>query len=142
MAAEDIRYLWGAYVMGDIGEFFPKNMNPTQFTEMFFDAADRFDMEHIVQVKGRPIGLIIAHVNEFKFEPHAVWFNWATPRQILQGSAKYLDKMRRDRWGLIHVPEEFRGFMLHLCKYGIVRKVGRYQFHPHGEHHVFETVER
>ena len=128
--------------MGDMNEkLFPPNMNPKQFTELFFDLLDAFSTEHVVEAEGRPIGIIAAKQQGLAFEPHAVWFQWATKRQILQGAAKYLNK-RREEWGLIHVPSEYRGFMMHLTKYGVVRPVGQFLYHPEGQYYVFETVRR
>ena len=143
MEPSDIRYAYGAYMIGGFSEdLFPKGMTPKQFTELFFDRTDLFDMEHVVEFSGRPIGIIAAHGNEDVFEPHAHWFSWATPRQILQGSAKYLDKMRQHRWGVIHIPEERKNFMLHLAKYGLVRPVGKFDHHPKGRSYVYETITR
>ena len=138
-----MRFAWGAYAMGYFPAMFPKGMSAKQFTEMLFDVLDLFASEHVVEDNGRPVGLIAAKGEDSFFEPHAQWFPWATSRQILAGSAKYLDKQRRaGRWGLIYVPADHRDFASHLCRYGLLRSVGQFMHHPQGQRYVFETVRR
>lgn len=71
-----------------------------------------------------PIGLVGANFNQHRMEVHAVWLPWASRRNILEASLKFLNFMRARHLVLIFVRKETRHFFEHLCRYGVLRNVG------------------
>ena len=83
---------------------------------------------------GLPVGLILMNITGSLLEPHAFWFPEASPRikleSILRWLVEYKSKYRLFLWIR---PKDWK-FYDHLCKYGVLRTVGKYRkFFDDGE---------
>ncbi len=56
--------------------------------------------------------------------PHVYWFPWATTRNKIECSLRFLLEMK-ERFNLIVVslPQDV-DFFMHLCRYGVIRRIG------------------
>jgi len=88
-----------------------------------------------------PVGLAKAMYNEWKLEPHADWFPWATPRNKLRCSVAYLYKQRCSKdvgVTIVHAQKEAAHYFRHLKKYVPLYPVGKIPAgHPEGDDFVF-----
>ncbi len=134
---ETRRHLFAAYQMGGttpILDLLPDRMNPTEFETMMTDHLSIFDK--IWAVNGeRPLGIIVTRGAEI----HALWYGWATPRQRLEGSARWLDEYRKKNWGIVVIPSEQMDFFNRLKDYGLLVRVGTFAHHPEGRKAVYEV---
>jgi len=80
-------------------------------------------------LRDKPIGLIVTSPTLRYAEPHAVWMPWASPRDILQTSVYFLNELKGEARFLITAREADRTFFDHLCKYGLIRTVGKLRDH-------------
>ena len=141
MTESDFRWLWAAYRKGGF-ETLPENMDIDEFTAAAFDHLNRFTEQFVVETD-RPVGLILTLTDGYRFEPHAIWFPWASRRNILEGTLKFLSQERRDRLGIIYMAMEFKRFLEQLARYGVIRRVGtvRNFFKPGEDALFFHTQE-
>tara|TARA_R110002020_G_scaffold333976_1_gene549358 strand:- start:642 stop:1025 length:384 start_codon:yes stop_codon:yes gene_type:complete len=93
----------------------------------------------------KPVGLgFFVQMNEKLFDLHAVWFPWASPREILTATARFLNDQRNEKSILITSEDKTRANFIHMCKYGLLRLVGKVEHYFEGERpaHVFQSVRR
>ena len=76
----------------------------------------------------RPVGVLISRNGGQHPAIHALWFKWATARQILECSSKYLCLLRDEHtMGFVQHEVENRQydrFFDHLTDVGLLRRVG------------------
>ena len=138
-----MRWLWAAYQKGGI-ELVPRDLDMRQFEAAAYGYLEGFSEQFIVESK-MPVGVIATLTDGYRFEPHTDWFPWATPRNILEGSVKFLSNERKDRVGIIymHDTEKNKTFLNQIARYGIIRRVGTVKnfFAPGDDAVFFQTQE-
>ena len=91
---------------------------------------------------GLPVGMILMNITGKFLEPHAFWFPEATPRIKLESILRWLVEYKsRYRLVLWIGPKDWK-FYDHLCKYGVLRTVGKYRkfFDDGGDAFLFQGV--
>ena len=84
--------------------------------------------------KGLPVGFVLMNITGTMLEPHAFWFPEATPRIKLETILGWLIDYKARYRLFIWVRQKDWKFYDHLCKYGVVRTVGKYRkFFDDGE---------
>lgn len=80
-------------------------------------------------------------IKDNRMEPHVFWFPWASPRNKIEGTMKFLNVMRKAWTTIIYSEETNRKFFKHIEKYGVIRQVGKiHNYFPNGEDaSVFQT---
>lgn len=159
---EDLKWIGAAWAKGaldDYDEIFRQEMSPQEFKETFirhfeenFNAGWTFfaGTEDI-----KPIGFAVAWMRGRVMEMGAFeWFPWASPRNILESSANFLDLTRKSVWDMERdVGDPLRYFTVlqfahmkdnkfytSLCKRGILRRVGHLtDFYPEAPCVLFQT---
>ncbi len=122
-----MRWLYVAYVKGAFKA--PEGMSPLEFDEwMGASLRAMFGMVYALTApfdgEDRPVGLVAAHEKDHRIEPHVIWFPWATPRNKIECSVKFLHSMRFTNVIVIYTPKEDRRFYDHLLRYGMMKVVG------------------
>lgn len=137
----DFRWLWAAYKKGGM-DGIPPDLDMDQFIAAAYGHLEKFTEQFIVETD-RPIGVIVTLTDGYKFEPHAIWFPWASPRNKLEGSLKFLGTERKDRLGIIYMDIEEKRFLVQLTRYGVLRRVGTVKsfFEPGRDAVFFQTQE-
>lgn len=76
------------------------------------------------------------------YAPHAIWFPEATGRNKTEGVAEFLIWLKRSGLLLIYSEAKNVKFFLHLCKYGILRPVGKIRgwFADGSDCHLFQGI--
>lgn len=72
-----------------------------------------------------PVGLVIGSTQGHRLFPHAIWFPWASPRNILEGTLVFLrDSIEANMLVVIASGTKFLPFFTKLHRYGILRRCG------------------
>lgn len=74
-----------------------------------------------------PVGWMLTKSDGYRVEPHVEWFPWSSDRAKLEACVAFLNKLRKTHLALLHIHLEERGFFDHMCRYGILRRVGTVQ---------------
>ena len=137
----DFRWLWAAYRKGGV-EAIPRDLDMEEFLAAAFGHLEKFSEQFMVETD-RPVGVIVTLTDGYRFEPHAVWFPWASPRNKLEGTLKFLSQERKDRMGIIYLDMGQKRFLEQLARYGVVRRVGTVKsfFEPGKDAVFFQTQE-
>jgi hypothetical protein len=100
-------------------------------TEMYVGIAPNSESREHTEI---PVGIfIVTRWHNTLGEPHTFWFPWATPRNKIEVTLKFLTEMRRDMTLLLFVREEFVKFFDRMKEYGVVRHCCKLQkIYPDG----------
>jgi hypothetical protein len=148
-----MKWLWAAYRRGVFDRLpeFPQGMDTFQFqtaflnavSEKLFSAGGEIWLFIAPTVRGEiPIGMVNATPSAGHLQPHVVWFPEASGRNKMECTLKWLVEMKKtwkiDIWAN---PDDYQ-FFWHLCKYGVLRTVGKYRkFFPNGhDAYLFQSV--
>ena len=138
MDDEHLRYAFVAYKKGaldHIGEQFKSHeMTPAEFKDAFIEhSALRYDDAWVFYATSRrgeyePVGYISITRTKFidpVFIVDIVMFPWASTRNKLESIANWVNDMRRLVGVTYFAPYgDEKRFCEHLCRHGIVRRVG------------------
>ena len=96
------------------------------------------------QYKGRgPIGIILVKSNDWKIEPHAVFFPWATKKNILRSAVAFFQWARNSRkigCVLTSVLPDGKNLYDRVCKYGVLHYVGKVvNGDPRGDEYLYSV---
>ena len=74
-----------------------------------------------------PVGLaVVRYHDEDKVAwPHAVWFPEASARNKMEITVAFLVQLKKSAEVLITSEEKNKLYFKHLCKYGVIRRVGK-----------------
>ena len=144
-------YLWAAYRMGTFGNF-QVGLDRNEFRELIFGTIHGLfkvggDAFALLAKRGdgteAVMGVVTVMPHQLQMWPHVNWFPWSTLRNRIECALRFLLETK-ERCNLIIVasPKDV-DFFLHLCRYGVVRRIGTGRGWL-GEHNVvlFETVRR
>ena len=137
---DDMKWLWAAYRRGVFAHLpeFPDGMDTFDFQTTILGVLS----ENIFGRKGEawlfiaqtprgeiPVGMVIAVPNRGHIEPHVFWFPEASARNKLECAIKWLHEMKKT-WKIdLWIRASDWQFYDHLCKYGLLRTVGKYRKH-------------
>lgn len=133
---EDLRWFYGGYVKGAFKEHFPDGLNAQGFIAAVNEISDRAikTVEISDGNNKRPLGVITERIEHGMVEAHVVWMPWTTARNRIEGAIRYINDIRKvpNIWGgkpdrliaLFAVEGEDKVLMTHICRYGILRRVG------------------
>jgi hypothetical protein len=71
-----------------------------------------------------PVGFVVLSNFQEVLYPHVFWMPWATPRNKMETSVRFLADLNKEHNVMVIVPKETFGWFSHLGKYGVLRKVG------------------
>ena len=57
--------------------------------------------------------------------PRLVWFPWASVRNHLESSIKFLDEQRKENLILIYDNKKSHSFYVRMAQYGLLKRVGK-----------------
>lgn len=153
---EDFQWLFAAYKMGKFEEF-PQDLGRYEFQDAFMEVLTRDWHEAYLlsamhpRGPNTPVGLVAMRVRDNRgdrltVEPHVTWFPWASLRNKIETTVKFINHQRVDRFVLIFADKEAQPFFEKSIKrYGILRTSGGYisKYPPHnnGPAYIFESKE-
>lgn len=81
-----------------------------------------------------PVAMISIAYQEHRAYPHAVWFPEASPRLRLEIGLKFLVQLKENNLVLIYAKDETVRYFRHMCRYGVLKAVGKIQsYHAKGD---------
>lgn len=157
LEAKDVRWLWAAWRKGDLAEFIANaravGLAPPADTRASFDAwvaglVSSFEVYAIAAPnpqapKDEPlviVGLVGIDRVHAAFMPRFWWMSWATARNKIEGSVRFLVDTRKEGVVLFHERDET--FMKHMARYHLTRRVGfipRY-YHDRATAHIWRSI--
>jgi hypothetical protein len=152
--ADHIRWLFAAYKTGSFPENgrFPPGLSAPEFQrEAVVMLRELIQAGHdgvmLVDRDGQHVGFVtvwrVVHPAQVpQFYPHVIWFSWATARNKLECALNFLVEMKKEALGIVMTEPENWRFFGHLCKYGVLRRVGTFRgYWADGrDAGIFETV--
>lgn len=140
MSHEHLGYIWAAYKRGSFGKYdgIPGDMDVDEFRWVMTDRLGKYiDAGGSVVmpiVDGIPVGMIVVSHDNNRAYPHVAWFPEATPRLRVDIGARFILSLKKTHLVMIATQEGNLGYFRHLCKYGLLRAVGKVQgYYPDGE---------
>ena len=131
-AEDDIGWMYASYKKGAFGPVFPPGLSGPEFREEAARFMGRQQRAWTVMARMRgsqsaqwPIGLVAGVADGHKLFPHALWYPWASERNILEGVLGFL-RAATDAGYLVIIPsgDKYRPFFTKLMRYGILKRVG------------------
>lgn len=107
---DDAKWFYAAYKKGDfddLDEIFQDELKPAEVLwtiGQLFEGEEWFILEAKTPKGIAPVGLV-SGVNGAVYAPHAIWFWWATPRNKLECSVKFLSEIGRETTMVITAPK-------------------------------------
>ena len=90
-----------------------------------------------------PIGIILIYGDDWKIEPHASFFPWATKKNILRSAVAFFQWARNTRkvgCVLAFVLPEGKNLYDRVCKYGVLHYVGKIvNGDPRGDEYLYSV---
>lgn len=131
----DAKWIWAAYKRGEANfapALWPAGMSNNDSDLTLWQILNQenwliFMMEAEVGVKGRiPVGLAQLIVYEGFYWLHFEWFWWASPRNKIESTLKFLRKMGEDYPMLmaVEIDKPIRRTLEHMMRYGLVKRIG------------------
>lgn len=88
-----------------------------------------------------PIGVILVYGDDWKIEPHATFFPWATKKNILRSAVAFFQWARNSRkigCVLTSVLPDGKNLYDRVCKYGVLHYVGKViNGDPRGDEYLY-----
>lgn len=127
---KDIGILWVAYQKQPFYSLGP-GLTQEQFAKEISEICKTTELlladdENKAYKNSGPVAVIGVHSNGWKIEPHAEFFKWANPRNILRVSVAFFQMARYRKIGacVVHSLEDSFGLFDKCCEYGVLHKVG------------------
>ena len=133
------------------GEKFKEGLAPAEFSEAVKDSVrnllilggDAFIAISKTTRGEIPIGLCAMTMSQGQAWPHVFWFPEATIRGRLECTLKFLVALKEKVNVVIPSPSGDVAFFDHLCKYGVLRRIGTGRgWFGASDATLFETVRR
>jgi len=71
-----------------------------------------------------PVGLVDANPEDHRMVPRVMWFPWASPRNKIEPTVRFLDDHRKEHLVLIYDDESSHRFFVRMAQYGILKRIG------------------
>lgn len=129
---EHIKYLWAAYKKGALSDIFDgTDLNARDFKNSLEDIVlSNFDAAWIISCNedDLPCGLVLGNWHPLKddvmFISMIAWFPWATKRNIVEGTIRFLDDVRKELSLIGYASMEHKNLYDVAARHGVVRRVG------------------
>ncbi len=124
---EDLKWFYVAHKTGSFA--LDEDLDPVEFKTRALEFIGLLDDAFTLFAQtGRgeiPVGLMMVGLSEHRMEPHVFWFSWASARNKLESTVNFINEMR-GMWKVHIVAEEkYWPFFVHVCRYGIMKRVGK-----------------
>jgi hypothetical protein len=139
---KDARWLYAAYRKGVFSEI-ERDLSPQDFLEEFIVKTSNADKIYLIVGKTKrgeiPIGVLF-FVERNIVDLHVEWFPWASSRNIIESSARVLQDLKKD-YNIVITIKDNRDHFILLCRYGLLRSVGKiHNYYGTETGHVFQSV--
>lgn len=120
----DLKYIYASYKLTG-GDIEPEEFHKITLEEIDTSYDYAWTLKALHKDKLSPVGVIFGIENNGVINiVNVIWFKWATLRNKLESILKFLSIIRKKYLMTMNVPQEQKKFMLHLCHYGMLHRVG------------------
>ena len=120
-------YVWAAYKMGAFGQF-KEGLTVQEFGNIVLDTAkELFNQKgdlYILIGGGKPCALVTVTMAQLQWWPHCTWFPWATARNKIECALRFFVLIKEHVNCVITSLPDTVDFFGHLCRYGVLRRIG------------------
>lgn len=125
---EDLKWLWAAYKRGAF-KWLPSDMDGQVFKDRALKLLATVSEAFVAYAPGhlddQPVGLISLAIDQHdNYEVHVEWFPWATARNKIEVTAKFLREVGRYKNLVVYSEVKNKRFFERMMDYGILRRVG------------------
>jgi hypothetical protein len=150
--------MWASYKKRPYSNFYPElmepDLDPKDFAERFEYVIHKYGLDcFILKAETErglmPVGYVLLWARGRLLEiSNFIWFDWASHRNCIEAALNFLNQFRSTvheqtarKYKLIGFVEgKDRPFFDHLCKYKVLRMVGKvYDLYEDGAGFVYET---
>ena len=145
---KDMGILWAAYLRDEYYDF-PKDMSQEEFANYVEEISKTTELLMIEDFnsgyKNRgPVAFVMVYYPDYwRMQPHAVFFSWATPKNILRASVAFLQKVRYSRTVgvcIIHALQKSKNLFDRCIQYGVLSFVGKMRRgDPRGDDFIYSV---
>lgn len=130
---QDTKYMWAAYKKGLLKEIInDDNLTSGEFQETFEPVISLFDAAWVVECKvgGQmiPCALYVGtwhpYLEDVMFIALNTWFPWASKRNVIEGSVKFFNDMRKKIAFMGYASKEHKRLYEIISQHGIMRRIG------------------
>jgi len=143
-----LRWLWAAYKLGKL-EILPEGLTKEEFAPSLNSYMLENSLIGYAFVKGDDvigIGLFWPRGRVYQVSD-LIWFPWTSPWTVVKAFARFVHEVRETDFAdgqkymiLEFAREQDQGFFDHMCKYGIMRRIGTsHEIYPDGKACVYES---
>lgn len=147
--ADDLKYLWATYKLTGLPQlgFAGKDMKAEEFQSAFEQVAAQFSEAWTILVETKrgfiPAGVMfgnVAPMGAYLIVTGAVWFPWASARNVIEGTVAFLNMIRKRLPSMFYALDEHKRLYEVVCMHSILRRVGTSHIvFPGRSAAVFET---
>lgn len=142
---KDVKILWVAHKVKPFHGL-EEGLNEIEFTKSVMDLGVELliieDDNNQYENQG-PIGVILVYGNDWKIEPHAMFFPWATKKNILRSAVAFFQWSRNSRkvgCVMAFVLEEGKNLYDRVCQYGVLHYIGKIvNGDPRGDEYLYSV---
>lgn len=131
----DISYAWAAYRAGDtFRDVFPAELTAPEFKQAFGELVNgRYDAAWVLFAETSkgflPVGLALGFwphrvARPFMVLDAMVWFPWASPRNRIEATTKFVNEVRHEVPLLAFARERDKRYLEMLARHGVARRIG------------------
>lgn len=142
---KDVKILWVAHKLKPLHGL-SEELTEVEFVNKIMSLESELLMieDKNKQYKGSgPIGVVLIYSDEWKIEPHASFFPWATKQNILRSAVSFFQWARNSRkigCVLTFVLQDGKNLYDRVCKYGVLHYVGKLvNGDPRGDEYIYSV---
>ena len=135
ISRKDYPWLWVAYKQGAFEELqVIKGLAAEEFSDYMDTVVENYYNRDGTIVVGEayfaerdgqaPVCVTFVDKSQLAFFPHVIWFDWATPRNIIESTVNFLKDLVKDGNVVIFSEKENMFFFSHMARYGILDRRG------------------
>jgi len=126
--------MYAAYVKGGFAEveYLPRELEWKEFRNILGALLAEVAEVYVLFAENpggkNAVGVAAVRVDEHGNRwPHVSWYPWATTRNRLEASLKFLADMSKEKGHklLISAEQKYHAFFIRLCQYGVLRVIGK-----------------